>query len=87
MSQDEVLVNVQELVPMPVAVPIAHHAPAPPTSLINSICASLKVLRKNQPLLMPIKKIKNIGVEVSITKEKKKCLCLGYYSHGISGAG
>ena len=78
MSQDEVLVNVHAPValPMPVAVPIAHHAPAPPTSLINSICASLKVLRKNQPLLMPIKKIKNIGVEVSITKEKKSVYVL-----------
>jgi len=43
-----------------------------PTALVQSLCSSLKNLRHGGPsLLFPIKKINNISVEVSITKENR----------------
>jgi hypothetical protein len=44
----------------------------PPTTLINSLAERLKGLLQNQPLILPIKTIKNIGVEVSISRKNKK---------------
>jgi hypothetical protein len=56
-------------------VPIArrdHSIPTPlPDSLIQSLCASLKELRRGRCLLLPVKKICNVNSEVSIAKENK----------------
>jgi hypothetical protein len=43
-----------------------------PIALINSLVGRLKNLRNKQQLLLPIKKVKNINVEVTITKTNKK---------------
>lgn len=42
-----------------------------PISLVKSICERLKKLLHKQPLMLPIKKIQNISVEVTITKINK----------------
>ena len=62
---------------VPVPVPVRNHAvPTEPTALIQSLCSSLKALRKGRCLLLPIKKINNISVEVSLTKENKNMYIL-----------
>ena len=43
----------------------------PPSSLIQSLCASLKELRKGRSITLPIKKIRNISVYVSIHKSSR----------------
>jgi hypothetical protein len=43
----------------------------PPSSLIKSLCASLKELRKGRSIALPIKKIRNISVYVSIHKSSR----------------
>lgn len=49
-----------------------HSMPTPmPVSLVQSLCASLKGLRKGRCILLPIKKICNVKSEVSIAKENK----------------
>ena len=76
MNQIEVEMNVEaQVVPviMTTSMPgsIDHSVPTEPSGLIKSLCASLKEMRKGRCLLLPIKKINNISVEVSITKENK----------------
>jgi hypothetical protein len=56
---------------LPVSIGIDHSVPTEPSGLIRSLCANLKEMRKGRCLLLPIKKINNISVEVSITKEHK----------------
>jgi hypothetical protein len=77
-SENDIVIDVIfEDNPVPVPVPTDrwgvddHHAPTSPTMLVKSLCASLKYLRKGTCLLFPIKKINNISVEVSITKENR----------------
>ena len=43
-----------------------------PIALIDSLVGRLKMLRTKQQILLPIKKIKNINVEVTINKLNKK---------------
>ena len=75
MSQN-VLQDVQ-VVPEAVVVP-NHTMPTPLTGLIKSLCASLKEMRKGKCLLLPVKKINNISVEVSIAKERKSIYILNF---------
>lgn len=45
--------------------------PEPSAGLIQSLFTSFKEMRKERSLILPIKKISNIGVEVSIRKQTK----------------
>jgi hypothetical protein len=50
-------------------------APAP-MSLTQSLCATLKEMRKGRFMIMPIKKISNINVEVTIHKQTRNTYIL-----------
>jgi len=50
--------------------------PTQPTTLIHSLCLTLKTMRKGRCLSLPIKKLNNISVEVSIAKENKNMYIL-----------
>ncbi len=76
MNQIEIEMNVEaQVVPvtMTTSIPASlnHSVPTEPSGLIKSFCSSLKEMRKGRCLLLPIKKINNISVEVSITKDHK----------------
>ena len=43
-----------------------------PTELIYALAKSLKALKKGKDLILPVKKILNIGVEISIFKQTKQ---------------
>jgi len=64
-----------QVVPVIMTVPEAprvdHRMPTEPSGLIHSLCASLKDMRKERSLILPIKKISNISIEVSIRKQTK----------------
>jgi hypothetical protein len=47
-----------------------------PMTLVQSLCSSLKELRKGKYLMLPIRKILNINVEVTIHKENKNIYIL-----------
>jgi hypothetical protein len=72
MNDDEPQV-VPVIVTEDVSIPRRNHSvPTPmPASLVQSLCASLKGLRKGRCILLPIKKICNVNSEVSIAKENK----------------
>jgi hypothetical protein len=55
------------------AVPIRAqpNIPPAPAALVQSLCGRLKEMRKGKHLIFPIKKINNIGVEVTLHKERK----------------
>jgi hypothetical protein len=72
-------VQVVPQVVVPVAVAVADHSmPTPLTGIVKSLCASLKEMRKGKGLLLPVKKINNISVEVSIAKERKSIYILNF---------
>ena len=50
------------------------------TGLVQSLCTSLKRLRKGKCLILPIKKMNNISVEVSIVKDRKSTYILNISS-------
>ncbi len=66
-----------QVVPQAVAVH-DHSVPTPLTGIVKSLCASLKDMRKGKCLLLPVKKINNISVEVSISKERKSIYILNF---------
>ena len=77
-SENDIVIDVIfENNPVPVPVPTDrwgvddHRSPTTPTMLVQSLCASLKTIRKGTCLLFPIKKINNINLSVSITKENR----------------
>jgi hypothetical protein len=43
----------------------------PPSALVESLCERLKAMRKGTYLMFPVKKINNISVEVTLTKDRK----------------
>jgi hypothetical protein len=47
-----------------------------PMSLVQSLCATLKEMRKGRFMIMPIKKISNINVEVTIHKQTRNTYIL-----------
>ena len=52
-------------------------APAPvPIPLTQSLCASLKEMRKGKFMILPIKKLNNINVEVTIHKQTRNIYIL-----------
>ena len=55
----------------PIPVPMPIH-PEEPTSLIISLASTLKMLKKGKDIILPIKKILNIGAEVNIYKLSKQ---------------